>query len=76
MRISDYLKYFLIMLDKSIQHGKEKRKQYRKPKAVDKTCRNHGSCPYCKANRTAKEKEKEKVAKEQIKLDVAQLEER
>ena len=38
-------------LDKAIAHGKEKRKQYRKPKLLDKTCRNHGSCAYCQCNR-------------------------
>jgi hypothetical protein len=38
-------------LDKAIASGKEHRKQYRKAKAIDKTCRNHGSCPYCKNNR-------------------------
>jgi hypothetical protein len=40
------------MLDKSIEHGKEHRKQYRGAKACDKTCRNHGSCEWCKNNRT------------------------
>jgi hypothetical protein len=38
-------------LDKAIAHKKEHRKPYRKAKAVDTNCRNHGSCPYCKANR-------------------------
>lgn len=38
-------------LDKAIQHGKEKRKPYRGAKAVDCTCRNHGSCSYCLDNR-------------------------
>lgn len=38
-------------LDKSIANGREHRKPYRKEKAVDRTCRNHGSCVYCKANR-------------------------
>lgn len=42
-------------LDKSIEHGKEHRKQYRGAKAVDKTCRNHGSCPYCSAGRKHRE---------------------
>ena len=41
-------------LDKAIKHGKEKRKPYRKAKAVDATCRNHGSCPWCKENRLHK----------------------
>ena len=30
-------------LEKAIEHGKEKRKAYRGAKAVDSTCRNHGS---------------------------------
>lgn len=38
-------------LDKAINSGKEHRKPYRKSKAFDKTCRNHGSCPYCESNR-------------------------
>ena len=43
-------------LDKSIQAGKEHRKPYRGAKAVDKACRNHGSCAYCAAGRLRKEK--------------------
>lgn len=39
-------------LDKAIEHGKEHRKQYRGAKAVDRTCRNHGECSWCKENRT------------------------
>lgn len=38
-------------LDKAIKSGKEHRKPYRGSKAVDKTCRNHGSCSYCRNNR-------------------------
>jgi hypothetical protein len=38
-------------LDKAIKAGKEHRKPYRKSKAFDKTCRNHGSCPCCQGNR-------------------------
>lgn len=30
-------------LDKAIEHGKEKRKPYKGAKAIDCTCRNHGS---------------------------------
>ena len=41
-------------LDKAIEHGKEKRKQYRGSKAIDCTCRNHGSCEWCRENRTHK----------------------
>ncbi len=41
-------------LDQAIKHGKEHRKPYRRSKAIDKTCRNHGSCPYCEQNRKHK----------------------
>lgn len=38
-------------LNKAIKYGKEHRKEYRKSKRFDKTCRNHGGCPYCEGNR-------------------------
>jgi hypothetical protein len=41
-------------LDKSIENGKEHRKPYYGAKAVDKTCRNHGSCEHCAAGRMHK----------------------
>lgn len=41
-------------LDKAIAHGKEHRKPYRGSKAIDKTCRNHGGCPWCEENRKHK----------------------
>lgn len=41
-------------LDKAIEHGKEHRKPYRGSKAIDKTCRNHGGCPWCEGNRKHK----------------------
>lgn len=46
-------------LDKAIKHGKEHRKEYYKtaPK-VDKTCRCHGGCEWCKGNRTHKYEKK------------------
>ena len=31
-------------LDKAVFYGKEHRKPYTNSKAVDRTCRNHGSC--------------------------------
>lgn len=45
-------------LDKAIEHGKERRKPYRGAKAVDTTCRNHGSCPVCGENRKHKFRDK------------------
>lgn len=41
-------------LDKAIDHGKEHRKPYRGSKAIDRTCRNHGGCDWCKENRMYK----------------------
>jgi hypothetical protein len=38
-------------LEKAIEHGKEHRKSYRGVKTFDRTCRNHGSCAWCRENR-------------------------
>ena len=38
-------------LDKAVTHGKEWRKPYRGAKAIDYSCRNHGSCEVCRMNR-------------------------
>ena len=51
-------------LDKAIEHGKEKRKPYRGSKAIDVTCRNHGSCLWCVENRTHKFRDKNPPDKE------------
>ena len=40
--------------NKAILHGKEKRKPYTGAKAIDKSCRNHGSCIWCRGNRLHK----------------------
>lgn len=57
------------MLDKAIKSGKEKRKPYYGAKAVDVTCRNHGSCSYCAANRTYSNKKRKLVSLELLKED-------
>jgi hypothetical protein len=54
-------------LDKAIFYKKEKRKPYRDSRRFDYSCRNHGGCPYCESNRTYKNKEKDRLAREQIK---------
>lgn len=41
-------------LNKAIKHGKEHRKPYTGSKSFDKTCRNHGGCPWCEENRKYK----------------------
>jgi len=46
-------------LEKAIKSGKEHRKPYRGSKAIDASCRNHGGCPYCEANRKHKFLDKE-----------------
>ena len=52
-------------LDKAILHGKEKRKPYRGAQAIDHNCRCHGSCDWCKGNRTHKnDKRMEKMKEE------------
>ena len=38
-------------LDKAIKYNKEYRKTYYGAKSVDKTCRNHGTCDWCKEKR-------------------------
>lgn len=41
-------------LDKAIEHKKERRKPYYGAKAIDCTCRNHGSCDWCRDGRLHK----------------------
>ena len=41
-------------MEKAIASGKEHRKEYRGTKAIDKTCRNGGSCEWCRRNRMYK----------------------
>ncbi|MBO5969275.1 MAG: hypothetical protein J6S14_12345 [Clostridia bacterium] len=52
-------------LDKAIEHGKEHRKPYRGSKAIDKTCRNHGGCDWCKENRTISDKRRAPVEEDE-----------
>ena len=44
-------KRFNKQLNNAIEYGKEKRKPYTGAKAIDCTCRNHGSCVYCRLGR-------------------------
>lgn len=48
------------MLDKAIKSGKEHRKSFYGSKAIDCSCRNHGTCPYCMGNRLYNRKKVEK----------------
>lgn len=38
-------------LDKGIEYGKEHRKPYHRRGKYDRSCRPHGSCPYCQSSR-------------------------
>jgi hypothetical protein len=53
-------------LDKAILHGKEKRRPYRGAKAFDASCRNHGSCPWCRDNRLFNNRRRKFAAEEKV----------
>ena len=55
------------MLDKAIQHGREHRKPYRGPKAIDRTCCNNGTCEWCRSNRLYSSNKKIEKANLQLK---------
>lgn len=48
--------------DKIYPNRKDKRKPYRKSKAFDRTCRNRGSCSYCKSGRLHNTRKREAKA--------------
>ena len=50
-------------LDKAIKYGKEKRQPYRRAKAIDPWCRNHGNCRWCEESRLHKNKKRDISAK-------------
>ena len=54
-------------LDKAILHKKEHRKPYYGVKAIDRSCRNHGSCVWCEMNRKYKYLKKEKKFLDKLK---------
>ena len=53
-------------LDKAIEHGKEHRQEYYGSKAIDKSCRNHGGCPWCEENRKIKQLKIDERTKQQF----------
>ena len=54
-------------LRKAIEHGKEHRKPYYGSKDFDRTCRNHGGCPWCEENRKHKFIVREYVTADKLK---------
>jgi len=53
-------------LDKGIEHGKECRKEYRKSKRFDRTCRPNGSCEHCRGNRQHNNSKRSRSADEKF----------
>ena len=54
-------------LDKGIEHRKEHRKKYYGAKAIDKSCRNHGSDPWSEADRLYRANKEDEKTKNEIK---------
>ena len=53
-------------LEKSILHGKDHRKPLRGSRRFDSSCRNHGSCSYCRDSRLVQSMKEDNRTKEQI----------
>lgn len=45
---------------------KDWRKPHRRPKSIDGTCRNHGSCSWCEGNRLHSRRRAKRVADDQL----------
>ena len=54
--------------DKNYPNRKDWRKPYRKSKAWDRTCRNHGACSYCENNRLYKARREDITMREQYNI--------
>lgn len=53
-------------LEKAILHGKEHRRPYTGAKAADRSCRNHGSCSWCRGNREYAARKRAEGAKSRV----------
>lgn len=53
-------------LEKAIEHHKEHRKPYRGSKAFCCSCRNHGTCDWCRENREYKNLKRQESIDERI----------
>lgn len=45
---------------------KKKRKPYKSAKAIDRTCRNHGECEWCKRNRLYQQIKTDEASKQAL----------
>jgi len=50
-----------VSFDKKYLRRKDWRKPYRKSARFDRSCRPHGSCGYCRSNRTHANKRREPI---------------
>lgn len=53
-------------LEKAIKHGKEHRKPYYRSERFDRTCRPHGSCPWCQSRRSYNSRRRLEAAQMQM----------
>lgn len=53
-------------LEKAIEHHKEKRKPFKGAKAIDYSCRNHGSCEWCRGNRLYHDRREEERTRKEL----------
>lgn len=60
-------------LDKAILYGKEKRKPYYGTKSIAASCRNHGSCTYCKNGRLHKTRRMKEASDQRFDEDTRNL---
>jgi len=53
--------------DKNYPNRKDHRKKYHGSKRFDRSCRNHGNCPYCEGNRLYQARKEEEKADQLLK---------
>lgn len=53
-------------LDKAIEHGKEKRREWHDSRQFDTSCRNNNRCPWCESNRLHQQRKLELAAREEM----------
>ena len=51
--------------DNDYPNRKDRRKPYYRSKQVDRSCRNHGSCPWCEGNRTHRNERRKPIEEDQ-----------
>lgn len=57
------------MFDKQFPKRKDQRKPYYDARRFDRSCRNHGSCSYCRDNRTFFDKKSRVITRDEWDYD-------